>query len=78
MPCVPVRTEKGESCRQGPVLDGRYRLIEPIGAGGFGQVWKAHDPKVDRQVAVKVLTGDGSLGSALSHLGRAYTSSPSP
>ncbi len=45
--------------RAGTVLDGRYRLIEPIGAGGFGQVWKAHDPKVDRQVAVKVLTVDG-------------------
>ncbi|MFI1606963.1 serine/threonine-protein kinase [Streptomyces griseofuscus] len=46
--------------RAGTVLDGRYRLIEPIGSGGFGQVWKAHDPKVDRLVAVKVLTSDGS------------------
>lgn len=40
------------------MLDGRYQLIEAIGAGGFGQVWAAHDPKIDRLVAVKVLTGD--------------------
>ncbi|MCX4400131.1 MULTISPECIES: serine/threonine-protein kinase [unclassified Streptomyces] len=40
------------------MLGGRYRLIEPIGAGGFGQVWKAHDLNVDRLVAIKVLTGD--------------------
>lgn len=48
----------------GTVLDGRYRLIEPVGAGGFGHAWQAHDPKVDRQVAVKVFTGDGG---GLSH-----------
>ncbi|KMS74205.1 serine/threonine protein kinase [Streptomyces viridochromogenes] len=43
----------------GAALDGRYRLIEQLGVGGFGQVWKAYDPKVDRLVAVKILTGDG-------------------
>ncbi|MFB6945643.1 protein kinase [Streptomyces sp. NPDC060286] len=46
--------------QEGTVLDGRYRLIQSIGAGGFGQVWAAHDPKIDRLVAVKVLTGDAS------------------
>ncbi len=49
--------------QEGTVLDGRYRLIQPIGAGGFGQVWKAHDPKVDRLVAVKILSEDGSADS---------------
>lgn len=48
----------------GTVLDGRYRLITPIGAGGFGQVWRAHDPKVDRLVAIKVLTGDSTADSS--------------
>ncbi|MFJ5122977.1 protein kinase [Kitasatospora sp. NPDC088548] len=48
----------------GTVLDGRYELVERIGAGGFGQVWEAYDPKVDRWVAVKVLTADGSPDSS--------------
>lgn len=49
---------EGGVVQAGAVLGGRYRLIEPIGAGGFGQVRKAHDPNVDRMLAVKVLTGD--------------------
>ncbi|MGQ0732449.1 MAG: protein kinase domain-containing protein [Acidobacteriota bacterium] len=33
----------------------RYRIIRRIGAGGMGEVYLAHDPTLDRQVAVKVL-----------------------
>lgn len=33
---------------------GHFRLIQQVGCGGFGTVWRAHDEKLDRQVAIKV------------------------
>ena len=36
---------------------GPYEIIEPAGAGGMGEVYRAHDVRLDRDVAVKTIKG---------------------
>lgn len=41
---------------EGDLIARRYRLIEPVGAGGTATVWKAVDERLARTVAVKVVS----------------------
>ncbi len=43
---------------------GRYKVLDEIGHGGFGTVYRAYDSSVGRQVAIKVLTAGGQDVSA--------------
>ncbi|MEM7587707.1 MAG: protein kinase, partial [Acidobacteriota bacterium] len=47
-----------------PATVGKYRLLDEVGHGAMGTVFRAHDPALDRIVAVKMIacpTADGSL-----------------
>src|ERR1700746_451156 len=43
------------SIRAGEKL-GRYEILAPIGKGGMGEVYRAHDSRLNRDVAIKVST----------------------
>ena len=52
---VPVRRDLGVPTISAGSRLGPYEVIAPLGAGGMGEVWRARDPRLGREVAIKVL-----------------------
>jgi tetratricopeptide (TPR) repeat protein len=53
----------------GQIVDGRYRIVELIGEGGMGRVYRAEQTRLSRNVAVKVMSRDYS---AVPEVGRRF------
>ncbi len=52
---IRPRRSRWPEVSEGSVVDGRYRVLRRIGAGGMADVWLAEDTHLQRQVALKVL-----------------------
>jgi hypothetical protein len=50
------------SLSPGTLVLGRYRPLKPLGSGGAGSVWLARDERSEREVALKIVSREGTLG----------------
>jgi serine/threonine protein kinase len=62
LPSPVIRGATGLALAPGRVLDGRYTLVERIGAGGWGEVWRSVQNSTRREVALKILRRDVAEG----------------
>jgi len=71
---IPTPAEKEASRRLmasrtgAPFSLGRYKILKELGHGGQGVVYQAHDPVLDRAIALKVLRRDAATDPRLSEL----------
>jgi serine/threonine protein kinase len=66
--CHAVNQDDADACftcgralgalTQGSLIANRYEVLKPLGKGGMGMVYKAHDRKLEEPVAIKVLRSE--------------------
>jgi len=79
-------TVEAHELERGDELEGGYRILQLLGQGGYGRVYRALDTAVGREVAVKLLTSargtrakrflrEGRIAAGLSHpsIGKVYS-----
>jgi response regulator RpfG family c-di-GMP phosphodiesterase len=64
---TPYQTECVRRGMEAELVLGQYRLLEPIGRGGMGAVYRAEHVHLRREVAVKVLSRSMGANPRLSH-----------
>jgi hypothetical protein len=70
-PTTRPRATRRRATTEMPVVLDRYRLHRRLGAGAFGTVWMAHDERLERDVAVKLLARERIVGGRFEREARA-------
>ena len=55
---APMSSHKGKIFTSGNVIDDKYVVLDFVGKGAFGEVYRAHQLNLQRDVAIKVVSQD--------------------